>query len=61
MGHSFIGDEENFDIKLLYELLEEFVEIITTKYKNQITSIVLFGSATTSEWIKGRSDLTVSY
>jgi len=45
------------DIKRLHNLLDEFVGIVTSQYKNQIISIVLFGSATTSEWVKGKSDI----
>ena len=45
------------DIKRLYALLDELVGTVTAHYKNQITSIVLFGSATTSEWVKGKSDI----
>ena len=45
------------DIKRLHNLLDEFVGVVTSRYKNQITSIVLFGSATTSEWVKGKSDI----
>ena len=45
------------DIKRLQKLLDELVGKVTAQYKNQITSIVLFGSATTSEWVKGKSDI----
>ena len=48
---------QNRNIKKLHHLLEELVERTTTKFRNQITSIVLFGSATTSEWIRGKSDI----
>lgn len=37
--------------------LREFVTDVTRKYSAQVISIVLFGSATTGEWIKGKSDI----
>ena len=43
--------------KMLGLLLDELVEKTTARYKDQIISIVLFGSATTKEWIKGKSDI----
>ena len=45
------------DAKKLCCLLDDLVNDITQKFKNQIISIILFGSATTSEWIKGKSDI----
>ena len=51
------NSEANNDITRLHELLDELVEKTTTIYKNQIISMVLFGSATTSEWVKGKSDI----
>ena len=45
------------DTKKLYCLLDDLVNDVTQKFKNQIISIILFGSATTSEWVKGRSDI----
>jgi len=51
------NSENNNDIKRLDKLLDELVGKVTSQYKDQITSIVLFGSATTSEWIKGKSDI----
>lgn len=50
-------DSKTDDLKKLRKLLDEFVGIVTSRYKNQITSIVLFGSATTSEWVRGKSDI----
>ena len=50
-------DSKTDDLKRLRKLLDEFVGIVTSRYKNQITSIVLFGSATTSEWVRGKSDI----
>ena len=49
--------KNNDDIKRLNKLLDELVRKVTVRYKNQIISIVLFGSATTSEWIRGKSDI----
>lgn len=51
------NSENNNDIKRLHRLLDEMVGKVTSQYKDQITSIVLFGSATTSEWVKGKSDI----
>ena len=41
----------------LKSFFEELVSNVTTKFPNQIVSIVLFGSATTGEWIRGKSDI----
>ena len=49
-------NEEN-NRKNLQLLLEDLVSEVTNQYPDQIASIVLFGSATTSEWIKGKSDI----
>ena len=49
--------EKPEDVKKLHMLLGELVEKATKQYKNQIRSIILFGSATTSEWIRGKSDI----
>ena len=38
-------------------LLDELTSEITVKFPDQIVSVVLFGSATTGEWIKGKSDI----
>ena len=37
--------------------MSEMVETLVKQYPNQIVSFVLFGSATTGEWIKGKSDI----
>lgn len=41
----------------LVSFLEELVSNVTTKFPDQIVSIVLFGSATTGEWVRGKSDI----
>ena len=51
-------DSKNYDdIKRLHKLLDDLVRKVTARYKDQIVSIVLFGSATTSEWVRGKSDI----
>ena len=42
---------------LLRPFFKELVSDVTLKFPNQIVSIVLFGSATTGEWIRGKSDI----
>jgi predicted nucleotidyltransferase len=37
--------------------MKELVAKLVLKYPNEITSFVLFGSATTGEWIRGKSDI----
>lgn len=37
--------------------MEELVSLLTQNYENEIVSFVLFGSATTGEWIRGKSDI----
>ena len=37
--------------------MEEFVSELVKKYPDEIVSFVLFGSATTGEWIRGKSDI----
>jgi predicted nucleotidyltransferase len=37
--------------------MEELVSLLIQKYENEIVSFVLFGSATTGEWIRGKSDI----
>ena len=37
--------------------MEEFVSDLVKKYPDEIVSFVLFGSATTGEWIRGKSDI----
>ncbi len=39
--------------------LEQLVLEVTTRYRRQILSFILFGSATTQEWVKGRSDVDI--
>ena len=41
----------------LTRLLDELVSYSTQKFPGQIVSMVLFGSATTGEWVKGKSDI----
>ena len=41
----------------LNDLLDELVAHITSRFPGQIVSMVLFGSATTGEWVKGKSDI----
>ena len=53
MGSEFKND----DLEKLSKLIDELVGHVTAKYQNQIISIVLFGSATTSEWVRGKSDI----
>jgi predicted nucleotidyltransferase len=49
-------DVEKLD-KDLQLAFEELVITLTGKYGNQISSIVVFGSATTGDWIRGKSDV----
>ena len=37
--------------------MDEFVSELVKKYPDDIVSFVLFGSATTGEWIRGKSDI----
>ena len=37
--------------------MEELVSELVKKYPKEIVSFVLFGSATTGEWIRGKSDI----
>jgi len=37
--------------------MKELVDLLVKKYPNNIVSFVLFGSATTGEWIRGKSDI----
>jgi predicted nucleotidyltransferase len=37
--------------------MDELVSDLTEKYPREIVSFVLFGSATTGEWIRGKSDI----
>lgn len=43
--------------KKLKEFMEELVSKLIKAYPDQIVSFVLFGSATTGEWIRGKSDI----
>jgi len=43
--------------KKLKQFMDEFVSMLVKKYPNEIVSFVLFGSATTGEWIRGKSDI----
>lgn len=45
------------DQKDLAKMLDELVFHTTRQFPDQILSMVLFGSATTGEWIKGKSDI----
>ena len=43
--------------KKLKQFMEELVAELVKKYPEEIVSFVLFGSATTGEWIRGKSDI----
>lgn len=43
--------------KILKEFMEELVAYLTNRYPDEVVSFVLFGSATTGEWIRGKSDI----
>ncbi|GBH33422.1 hypothetical protein NZNM25_02130 [Nitrosopumilus zosterae] len=43
--------------KKLEQFMKELVEQLTAKYPDEIVSFVLFGSATTGEWVRGKSDI----
>ncbi|MGD8299864.1 MAG: nucleotidyltransferase domain-containing protein [Nitrosopumilaceae archaeon] len=43
--------------KKLEQFMKELVAKLILKYPNEIISFVLFGSATTGEWIRGKSDI----
>ncbi len=43
--------------KNLEQFMNELVSELVKKYPNEIISFVLFGSATTGEWIRGKSDI----
>lgn len=43
--------------KVLKNFLDEMISDITHEFPDQIVSVVLFGSATTGEWIRGKSDI----
>jgi len=37
--------------------MDELVSKLVEKYQNEIISFILFGSATTGEWVRGKSDI----
>jgi len=41
----------------LKSFLDELVSKLVKEYPDEIVSFVLFGSATTGEWIRGKSDI----
>ena len=41
----------------LEEFLGEMVAVVTKEFPDEIVSFILFGSATTGEWIRGKSDI----
>ena len=41
----------------LGEFLDEMVALVIKEFPNEIVSFILFGSATTGEWIRGKSDI----
>ncbi|WP_297471598.1 nucleotidyltransferase domain-containing protein [Nitrosopumilus sp.] len=43
--------------KNLKQFMDNLVSQLVKKYQNEIVSFVLFGSATTGEWIRGKSDI----
>jgi predicted nucleotidyltransferase len=43
--------------KELEQFMKEMVAELTAKFTDEIVSFVLFGSATTGEWIRGKSDI----
>jgi len=43
--------------KKLKQFLDELVSELVKKYPDEIVSFVLFGSATTGEWVRGKSDI----
>ena len=43
--------------KKLEQFMQELVLQLTDKYVDEIVSFVMFGSATTGEWIRGKSDI----
>jgi len=43
--------------KKLDEFMKELVSVLVQEYPKEIVSFVLFGSATTGEWIRGKSDI----
>lgn len=43
--------------KTLEKFMKEMVADLTAKFPDEVVSFVLFGSATTGEWIRGKSDI----
>lgn len=43
--------------KKLKQFMEELVAQLVSKFPDDVVSFVLFGSATTGEWIRGKSDI----
>ena len=43
--------------KNLKKFLDEMVELLVKGFPDEIVSFILFGSATTDEWISGKSDI----
>ncbi|MCE2506769.1 MAG: nucleotidyltransferase domain-containing protein [Nitrosopumilaceae archaeon] len=43
--------------KDLEQFIKEMVTELTAKFSDEIVSFVLFGSATTGEWVRGKSDI----
>ena len=41
----------------LKKFMDELVQDLVKKYRSEIVSFILFGSATTGEWIRGKSDI----
>jgi len=41
----------------LAKFLDEMVAMVIKEFPNEIASFILFGSATTGEWIRGKSDI----
>lgn len=41
----------------LEKFLDELIDLLITKFPDEIISFILFGSATTGEWIRGKSDI----
>ena len=41
----------------LKKFMEEITDDLVEKYPEEIISFILFGSATTGEWIQGKSDI----
>lgn len=55
-ANSTMIDTSKIDCNL-QQAFQELTIALVKKYDNQIKSIVVFGSATTGEWIRGKSDV----